>query len=73
VRSLVADETIDLDNHVLMPGLINLHGHSAMTLLRGLADDKALMDWLNNHIWPAEASMCAMTSCSMVPAWPWRK
>jgi 5-methylthioadenosine/S-adenosylhomocysteine deaminase len=37
-----------------MPGLINLHGHSAMTLLRGLADDKALMDWLNNHIWPAE-------------------
>jgi cytosine/adenosine deaminase-related metal-dependent hydrolase len=56
-----------------MPGLINLHGHSAMTLLRGLADDKALMDWLNNHIWPAKANTCAMTSCSMVPAWPWRK
>ena len=37
-----------------MPGLINLHGHSAMTLLRGMADDKALMDWLTNHIWPAE-------------------
>lgn len=45
---------LTLDNHVLMPGLINLHGHSAMTLLRGLADDLALMDWLNNHIWPAE-------------------
>ncbi|RXZ45537.1 TRZ/ATZ family hydrolase [Crenobacter cavernae] len=43
-----------LDTHVLMPGLINLHGHSAMTLLRGYADDLALMDWLNNHIWPAE-------------------
>ncbi|MDF0604244.1 TRZ/ATZ family hydrolase [Neisseriaceae bacterium TC5R-5] len=49
-----ADEHIELANHVLMPGLINLHGHSAMTLLRGLADDKALMDWLTNHIWPAE-------------------
>ena len=43
-----------LDQHVLLPGLINLHGHSAMTLLRGLADDLALMDWLNQHIWPAE-------------------
>ncbi|MCW3479788.1 TRZ/ATZ family hydrolase [Neisseriaceae bacterium JH1-16] len=53
-RQLSAAEVIELDRHVLMPGLINLHGHSAMTLLRGLADDKALMDWLNNHIWPAE-------------------
>lgn len=45
---------IDLPDHALMPGLINLHAHSAMTLLRGLADDLALMDWLNKHIWPAE-------------------
>lgn len=52
--SLSCDKRLDLGNHVLMPGLINLHGHSAMTLLRGMADDKALMDWLNNHIWPAE-------------------
>ena len=52
--SAQAAEHIQLDKHVLMPGLINLHGHSAMTLLRGLADDKALMDWLQNHIWPAE-------------------
>ncbi|MFC4157993.1 TRZ/ATZ family hydrolase [Chitinimonas lacunae] len=44
----------DLPEHVLLPGLVNLHGHSAMTLLRGLADDLALMDWLNHHIWPAE-------------------
>ncbi|MBV1777271.1 TRZ/ATZ family hydrolase [Burkholderiaceae bacterium DAT-1] len=45
----------ELPGHVLMPGFVNLHGHSAMTLLRGLADDLALMDWLQNHIWPAEA------------------
>jgi 5-methylthioadenosine/S-adenosylhomocysteine deaminase len=52
--ALPADRHVRLDSHVLMPGLVNLHGHSAMTLLRGMADDLALMDWLNNHIWPAE-------------------
>lgn len=52
--ALTADTVYHLDRHVVMPGLINLHGHSAMTLLRGLGDDKALMDWLNNTIWPAE-------------------
>ncbi|MFZ6849813.1 TRZ/ATZ family hydrolase [Undibacterium sp. RuRC25W] len=45
---------ISLDNHALLPGFVNLHAHSAMSLLRGLADDLALMDWLNDHIWPAE-------------------
>ena len=40
--------------HALIPGLINAHTHAAMSLMRGLADDRALMDWLNNHIWPAE-------------------
>jgi 5-methylthioadenosine/S-adenosylhomocysteine deaminase len=44
-----------LDRHVLMPGLVNLHCHAAMTLLRGLADDTPLMTWLQEHIWPAEA------------------
>jgi 5-methylthioadenosine/S-adenosylhomocysteine deaminase len=44
-----------LAHHVLIPGLVNLHTHAAMTLLRGLADDLPLMDWLQNHIWPAEA------------------
>jgi 5-methylthioadenosine/S-adenosylhomocysteine deaminase len=44
-----------LKQHVLIPGLVNLHAHAAMTLLRGLADDLPLMDWLQNHIWPAEA------------------
>ena len=43
-----------LDNHVIMPGLIDAHGHAAMTLFRGLADDLPLMEWLNDHIWPAE-------------------
>jgi 5-methylthioadenosine/S-adenosylhomocysteine deaminase len=43
-----------LGEHALMPGLVNLHTHAAMTLMRGLADDLALMDWLNHHIWPAE-------------------
>lgn len=47
-------ETLDLNQHVVLPGLINLHGHTAMSLFRGLADDLPLMTWLNDHIWPAE-------------------
>lgn len=47
-------ERVDLGQHVLIPGLINGHTHSAMSLLRGVADDVPLMDWLNNHIWPLE-------------------
>jgi 5-methylthioadenosine/S-adenosylhomocysteine deaminase len=39
---------------LILPGLVNTHSHLAMTLLRGLADDLPLMDWLENHIWPAE-------------------
>jgi 5-methylthioadenosine/S-adenosylhomocysteine deaminase len=50
-----AARELSLDRHVLMPGLINLHCHAAMTLLRGLADDTPLMTWLQEHIWPAEA------------------
>jgi 5-methylthioadenosine/S-adenosylhomocysteine deaminase len=50
-----ADSTIDLGQQLLMPGLINAHGHSAMTLLRGITDDKPLHNWLNEDIWPAEA------------------
>jgi 5-methylthioadenosine/S-adenosylhomocysteine deaminase len=49
-----ARQTYRLDSHVLIPGLINFHSHSAMTLMRGLADDLKLMDWLSKHIWPAE-------------------
>ena len=50
-----AVKTEALDNHVLMPGLVNAHGHSAMSLLRGYGDDLALRPWLEKHIWPAEA------------------
>jgi 5-methylthioadenosine/S-adenosylhomocysteine deaminase len=49
-----AKEVIDLPSHVVLPGLINSHGHAAMSLFRGMADDLPLMTWLNDHIWPAE-------------------
>ncbi len=50
-----ADVEIEhLPGCVLIPGLINAHTHSAMALMRGLADDLPLMEWLENHIWPAE-------------------
>ncbi len=44
-----------LDRHLLIPGLVNLHTHAAMTLMRGLADDLPLMEWLAQHVWPVEA------------------
>lgn len=46
--------TMSLGEQVLLPGLVNLHTHAAMSLLRGLADDLPLMTWLQEHIWPAE-------------------
>lgn len=49
-------KTIVLDDHALIPGLVNLHTHAAMSLMRGLADDLPLMRWLNERIWPAENS-----------------
>ena len=52
--SYSAVETLDGGNRVVMPGLVNGHSHAAMTLLRGVADDLALMDWLENYIFPAE-------------------
>ncbi len=50
-----AKETIDAHGGIVMPGLVNLHNHAAMSLLRGGADDRKLMDWLENFIFPAEA------------------
>jgi len=49
-----ANDVVQLTEHVLIPGLINLHTHAAMSLMRGMADDLPLMAWLNEHIWPAE-------------------
>ncbi|MBL1274641.1 MAG: TRZ/ATZ family hydrolase, partial [Ectothiorhodospiraceae bacterium] len=49
-----ADAVHQLSGHALIPGLVNAHTHAAMSLFRGLADDLPLMDWLQNHIWPAE-------------------
>lgn len=51
-----AEINLELPEHALIPGLVNAHTHAAMTLFRGLADDLPLMDWLNNHIWPAEGT-----------------
>lgn len=48
-------ERIDAAGTIVLPGLINAHTHAPMTLFRGLADDLELMDWLENHIFPAEA------------------
>lgn len=53
-RKWHATETLTLNRHLLIPGLINAHTHAAMSLLRGFADDLPLMTWLEQHIWPAE-------------------
>ena len=50
-----ADEHVALAGTALMPGLINLHCHAAMALLRGYADDLPLMTWLQQFIWPTES------------------
>lgn len=50
-----AKEVINAGNGIIMPGLINTHTHVAMTYFRGLADDLPLKEWLEEHIWPAEA------------------
>jgi 5-methylthioadenosine/S-adenosylhomocysteine deaminase len=53
-QTIEAREILDLPGQVLIPGLINCHGHAGMSLLRGYADDLPLMPWLEQHIWPAE-------------------
>lgn len=49
-----ADQEHHLGQHALIPGLINAHTHTAMNLMRGIADDLPLMTWLHEHIWPVE-------------------
>ena len=48
-------ERVSLPGHALIPGLVNSHTHASMALMRGLADDLTLMQWLQDRIWPAEA------------------
>ena len=50
-----AKKIIDGQNKVVLPGLINTHGHLAMTLLRGYADDISLEDWWFKYIYPVES------------------
>lgn len=49
-----AKKKLNVHGSVIMPGLINAHTHSPMSLLRGYADDYPLMEWLENHIFPVE-------------------
>ena len=51
------DQEIDGSNCAALPPFYNTHCHAAMTLLRGIADDMELFEWLNKHIWPAEAKL----------------
>ena len=52
-----ADIVIDGTNKAILPAFYNTHAHAAMTVLKGLGDDKPLFDWLNQDIWPIEAKM----------------
>ena len=56
-KKYTASSLVCLDDHILIPGFINLHTHAAMGMMRGMADDLPLMAWLNNHIWPAEKAV----------------
>ena len=56
-KQYTAIKVVRLDEHILIPGLINGHTHAAMSLMRGIADDLPLMTWLNDHIWPAERAV----------------
>ena len=48
------DEKINAKNMIIMPGLVNTHTHLAMSIFRGYKDDRKLMDWLENAIYPVE-------------------
>ncbi len=56
VETYTASTTLFRPRHVLLPGLINAHTHSGMTLMRGAADDTALHEWLRGRVWPIEAA-----------------
>jgi 5-methylthioadenosine/S-adenosylhomocysteine deaminase len=56
---LAGDETLDASDGLVIPGLVNVHGHAAMTLLRSNADDVPLGPWLREAVWPVEAELTA--------------
>lgn len=58
-----AKQTVTLPGSALIPGLVNAHTHNPMTLMRGVADDLPLMEWLNEHIWPIEAAVLGPEFC----------
>jgi 5-methylthioadenosine/S-adenosylhomocysteine deaminase len=58
-----AQEKIILSDHAVLPGFINTHTHSPMTLFRGMADDLKLMDWLQHYIWPSEKKWLSDEFC----------
>ena len=57
VEAAAGDEVIDAEGMLLLPPFVNGHTHAAMTLFRGFGDDRPLMDWLENYIWPAAARL----------------
>ena len=59
-------ETVDYEGAWIMPGLVNCHTHSAMTLLRGIRDDSNLHEWLEDYIWPAESLFTAEVTTKAV-------
>jgi 5-methylthioadenosine/S-adenosylhomocysteine deaminase len=56
-RHYQATETLSLPKALIMPGLVNVHTHAAMSCMRGLADDLPLMTWLQEHIFPVEGRL----------------
>lgn len=54
-NTYISIKTIHAKNKLLMPGLINTHTHSTMSIFRGFADDLRLEEWLSEHIWPVES------------------
>ena len=54
-----AEKVIDAQGKAVLPGLVNAHTHLSMTLLRGVADDMPLMEWLEKKIWPIEENLTA--------------
>ena len=64
-------ETLDAAGCLVMPGLVNTHTHLPMTCFRGLADDLPLMEWLHEHMFPAEAKHVNREMIYRGPCWGW--